>query len=213
MEQRPIEILLVEDSPYDVRLMLQVLQEGHVPKHISVANNGEQAIDLLRRRGPYADAPRPDLVLLDLNLPRRNGLEVLGEIKNDPELRSITVIVLTTSEARVDVNAAYEMNANCYVVKPLDYEKFVIAMRGIEEFWMQLASLPGYTSPTQDTNGEEERGASAGGTTGPQSGPLSRLQRKRVVRPQPRPRVRVLRAKVRRVRALGRAAGGCRHGK
>lgn len=162
MTQRPIEILLVEDSPSDVWLTRQALLAGAVPKNINTVSNGEQAIDFLRRRGPYVNAPRPDLVLLDLNLPRVNGLEVLLEIKTDPILKSITVIVLTTSEAAVDVNAAYDLNANCYVVKPTDYEQFLVAIRGIEEFWMRLASLPGFTSsPGPSKEGIEADAASA----------------------------------------------------
>lgn len=208
MTQRPIEILLVEDSPFDVRLMLQVLQEGSVPKRISIVSNGEQAIDFLRRRGPYADAPRPDLVLLDLNLPRRNGLEVLREIKNDPELRSITVIVLTTSEAPLDVNAAYELNANCYVVKPLDYEQFVTTVRGIEEFWMRLASLPGYTAPSRGTNGDQQQSASASRDQGPAAGPSSRIQRQRWSSRQQRRRTRIIAGRYKLIRPVG--LGSCR---
>ncbi len=164
MIQRPIEILLVEDSPADVWLTKQALEEGSVPKHISVVANGEEAIAFLRRRGAYAAVPRPDLVLLDLNLPRVDGLDVLREVKADPALRLITVIILTTSEAPVDVNAAYDLNANCYVVKPADYDQFNIMIRGIEEFWMGLASLPTSTSPSgAPPEGEGEKGGGADG--------------------------------------------------
>ncbi len=142
MTYRPVEVLLVEDSPGDVWLTKEALRQGPTRKNISVVNNGEQAIDFLRRRGAYSNAPRPDLVLLDLNLPRRDGIEVLREIKTDLDLRTITVVVLTTSEAPVDINAAYDLNANCYVVKPVDLEQFTAAIHGIEEFWMRLASLP-----------------------------------------------------------------------
>lgn len=160
MMQRSIEILLVEDSPGDVWLTREALMQGPVPKSISVVVNGEQAIDFIRKRGLYAGAPRPDLVLLDLNLPRRDGLEVLREIKTDPGLKSITVIVLTTSEAPMDVNSAYDLNANCYVVKPVDLEEFTIAIRGIEEFWMRMASLP-----TLAPQGAAESPGSTGGAS------------------------------------------------
>ena len=142
MHHRPVEILLVEDSPADARLTRSALSEGSVPKNIHVVTDGAQAIDFLRRRKGHEGAPRPDVVLLDLNLPKRDGLEVLREIKSDPELHSITVIVLTTSQLQDDIRAAYEMAANCYVVKPVDLDEFYRAMRGIEEFWMTLATLP-----------------------------------------------------------------------
>jgi len=166
MKQRPIEILLVEDSPSDVWLIRQTLQEGAVPKRISVVGNGEQAVDYLRRRGPYAGSPRPDVILLDLNLPRLTGLEVLREIKSDHELKTITVIVLTTSEAAKDVNAAYDLNANCYVVKPVDFEQFTAAIQGIEEFWMSLASLPSLTDPSATQPGRKDEASANGGTAG-----------------------------------------------
>lgn len=192
MTQRPIEILLVEDSPADVWLIREALKQGATAKNINVVSNGEQAIDFIRARPPYANARRPDIVLLDINLPRRDGLEVLREIKSDPELKTITVIVLTTSEAAIDVNAAYDLNANCYVVKPVDLEQFTIAIRGIEEFWMRMASLPSYTpqpgsmTPPEDT----EKGASADGGRNPKRRPAThgvykrrarRLERRRVL--------------------------------
>ncbi len=173
MKQRPIEILLVEDSPSDVWLTRQALQEGAIPKRISVVSNGEQAIDYLRRRGPYTGSPRPDVILLDLNLPRLTGLEVLREIKSDPELKTITVIVLTTSEAAKDVNAAYDLNANCYIVKPVDFEQFMAAIRGIEEFWMSLASLPSLTDPAATPADSHKDEASANGGTSGQNKPSS----------------------------------------
>lgn len=140
--ERPVEILLVEDSPADVRLAREALGQGSVPKRISVVTDGAQAIDFVRKRGRYIQAPRPDLVLLDLNLPKRDGIEVLREIKSDPALRSITVIVFTTSQFPKDVNTAYELSANCYIVKPVDLDHFYQVMRGIEEFWMKMVSLP-----------------------------------------------------------------------
>jgi len=142
MHQRPVEILLVDDSPADARLTRTALMEGAVPKKIHVVTDGAQAIDFLRRRNVFHSVPRPDVVLLDLNLPKRDGLEVLRDIKTDPELHSITVIILTTSQLPEDVRAAYELSANCYVVKPVDLDQFYRVMRGIEEFWMTLATLP-----------------------------------------------------------------------
>ena len=140
--ERPVEILLVEDSPSDAKLARDALLRGPVLKRISVVEDGARAIDFLRQRGEYAHAPRPDLVLLDLNLPKRDGLDVLNEIKSDPDLRSITVIVLTTSSFPRDIIRAYELLANCYIVKPLELDEFHAVMRGIEEFWMTLACLP-----------------------------------------------------------------------
>lgn len=166
MTQRPIEILLVEDSPGDIWLTREALMQGPVRKNISVVNNGEQAIDFLRRKGAYIDVPRPDVVLLDLNLPRRDGLDVLREIKTDPGLKTITVIVLTTSEAPVDVNAAYDLNANCYVVKPVDLEGFIVAIRGIESFWMGLASLPTLVPPPISGEASESDRSSSGNGAG-----------------------------------------------
>ena len=116
--------------------------KGPVPKRVNVVSDGAQALDYLRRHGAFKDAKRPDLVLLDLNLPKRGGLEVLRDIKGDPRLRSIAVIVLTTSSYAEDVNAAYELLANCYIVKPVDLEDFYSMMESVEEFWMSMASLP-----------------------------------------------------------------------
>ena len=169
MNQRPFEILLVEDSPGDVWLTRETLLQGAVPKNINVVTNGEQALDYLNRRAPFINAVRPDLILLDLNLPRRDGLEVLKEVKADPDLRSITVVILTTSEAPADVNTAYDLNANCYVVKPADLESFTMAIRGIEHFWMSMASLP-TMSPSGSS--ENKRADSAtGGPSGKTNGP------------------------------------------
>jgi two-component system, chemotaxis family, response regulator Rcp1 len=142
MMNRPVEVLLVEDSPADARLAREALMEGPVPKRIHVVTDGAQALEFVRKRGQFANAPRPDLVLLDLNLPKRDGIEVLREIKSDPALRSITVIVLTTSQFPRDIATAYDLSANCYIVKPVDLDQFYHVMHGIEEFWMTLASLP-----------------------------------------------------------------------
>ena len=161
MKPRPIEILLVEDSPGDIWLTRETLLQGPVPKNIRVVTNGEQALDYLRKKGPFAEAVRPDLVLLDLNLPRRDGFEVLRAIKQDPEMCTITVIVLTTSGAPLDVNTAYELNANCYVVKPVNLEDFTRTIRAIEDFWMRLASLP-TRGPVIHSNKERAESAAGG---------------------------------------------------
>lgn len=176
MNQRPVEVLLVEDSPADARLAREALEEGSVPKRITVVSDGAEAIEYVRKRGRFHNAPRPDLVLLDLNLPKRDGLEVLREIKADPELRSITVIVLTTSQFPKDVNTAYELSANCYIVKPVELEEFYQAMRGIEEFWMSLASLPTLgrdPRPAADI-GAGEADQRSGGKTGKAKAPGAR---------------------------------------
>lgn len=139
---RPVEILLVEDNPGDVRLTREALKEGKIRNHLHVAFDGVEAVAFLRQEGPYRDAPRPDIILLDLNLPRKNGREVLEEIKADPELRRIPVVVLTTSEAEQDVVRAYTLNANCYICKPVDLDQFIDVVRSIEDFWFTVVKLP-----------------------------------------------------------------------
>jgi CheY-like chemotaxis protein len=139
---RLIQILLVEDSPGDAWLIRDILLKGPEPKEIHLVADGDRALRFLHRQGEFTQAPRPDLVLLDINLPGRNGLDVLNDIKADPALKSITVIVLTTSDALEDVNAAYDRNANCYVVKPVDLNLFTQAIQGIEDFWLRMAMLP-----------------------------------------------------------------------
>jgi CheY-like chemotaxis protein len=139
---RPIEILLVEDNPGDVRLTIEALKEGRVGNHLNVADDGVEALAFLRRQERYADAPRPDLVLLDLNLPRKDGRETLAEIKTDPDLCHIPVVVLTTSEAESDVLKAYGLHANCYIVKPVDLDQFLQVVRSIEAFWLTIVKLP-----------------------------------------------------------------------
>jgi CheY-like chemotaxis protein len=139
---RPVEVLLVEDSAGDVRLTREALKEGQIPVNLSVAPDGEQALAFLRREGPHAAAPRPDLILLDLNLPRKGGREVLAEIKADPHLRRIPVVVLTTSQAEPDVRASYDLHANCYIIKPLDLDQFMHVVRSIEDFWLTVVRLP-----------------------------------------------------------------------
>lgn len=137
-----MDILLVEDNPGDARLAAEAFKEGRVPTRLHVVQDGIEAIAFLRREGPFESAPRPDLVLLDLNLPRKDGREVLAEIKEDPLLRRIPVIVLTTSQAETDVNRAYELHANCYIVKPVDFDRFIDVVKGIEDFWCSLVKLP-----------------------------------------------------------------------
>lgn len=139
---RPIEILLVEDSPSDTELTVEALQEGKIYNHLSMVEDGAQAMEFLRRQGPYAGAPRPDLILLDLNLPRKDGREVLAELKADPELKVIPVVVLTTSRADEDVLRAYSLYANCYILKPVDFRQFVEVVKHIENFWLSVVKLP-----------------------------------------------------------------------
>ena len=139
---RPVEILLVEDNPGDVRLTQEALRDAKVRNNMYVARDGEDATAFLRQAGEYADAPRPDLILLDLNLPKKNGREVLKEIKSDADMRRIPVVVLTTSRAEEDIIKAYDLNANCYVTKPVDLDQFVQVVRSIEDFWLTIVKLP-----------------------------------------------------------------------
>jgi two-component system, chemotaxis family, response regulator Rcp1 len=139
---RPVEILLVEDSPSDAALTRAALQEGRIANRLSVVCDGEEAMQYLRREGRYSQATRPDLILLDLNLPRKDGREVLAEVKDDPDLQIIPVIVLTTSAAEADVLRAYRLHANSYVTKPVGLEDFLDAIRGIEDFWLAIVRLP-----------------------------------------------------------------------
>jgi CheY-like chemotaxis protein len=140
---RPLEILLVEDNPGDVVLTREALREGRTQPRLSVATDGEMALARLRRQGAFADAPRPDLILLDLNVPRLGGRDVLAAIKGDERLRRIPVVVLTSSEADQDVAATYDLHANCYIIKPVDLEDFLRVIRSIEDFWLSVARLPG----------------------------------------------------------------------
>lgn len=138
----PIEILLVEDNPGDIRLTVEVLKDAKVCNRLSVATDGLEALQFLRREGKHGEAPRPDLILLDLNLPRRDGRELLADIKDDPELRSIPVVVLTTSHAEQDILKSYELHANCYITKPVDLDQFARVVQSIEEFWFSIVKLP-----------------------------------------------------------------------
>ena len=138
----PIEILMVEDSPGDVRLTKEALKEAKVLNHISVVEDGVEAMAFLRREGAHAEAPRPDLILLDLNLPRKDGREVLAEIKADPALTQIPVVVLTTSQAEQDILRSYQLHANCYITKPVDLDQFISVIKSVETFWLTVARLP-----------------------------------------------------------------------
>jgi chemotaxis family two-component system response regulator Rcp1 len=139
---RCIEILLVEDNPGDVRLTREAMKEGDVLNHMEVVGDGVEAMAYLRQEGLYAGKPRPDFILLDLNLPRKDGREVLEEIKADPNLKRIPVMVMTTSEAEQDIQRVYELHANCYITKPVDLEHFLDAIKTIKEFWFRVARLP-----------------------------------------------------------------------
>ncbi len=139
---KPIEILLVEDSPTDVLLAQEALEHAKVLNKLHVASDGVEAMEFLQRQGRFADATRPDLILLDLNLPRKDGREVLAEIKADDALKRIPVVVLTTSKAEEDIFKAYGLHANCYVTKPVDFERFSDVVRAIETFWFTVVSLP-----------------------------------------------------------------------
>lgn len=139
---QPIEILLVEDNPGDVRLTLEVMKDARVRNHMSMVKDGVEALAFLRREGDFADAPRPDLILLDLNLPKKDGREVLADIKADPTLRSIPVVVLTVSKDEEDILKSYDLYANCYVTKPINMEQFIAVVRSIEDFWLTIVKLP-----------------------------------------------------------------------
>ena len=145
MQYEPLETLIVEDNPGDVRLILEALKEGKLLLNISVVQDGIEAMDFLRRQGKYQQAPRPDLIILDLNLPKKSGREVLAEVKTDDDLRIIPVVVLTSSEAQDDVARAYGLHVNCYVAKPLGLDEFMRVIKSIDEFWLRTVRLPGGT--------------------------------------------------------------------
>ena len=139
---RPVEILLVEDSPGDVRLTVEALKDGKVNNNLSVASDGVEALAMLHREGKYQDLVLPDIILLDLNLPKKDGREVLKDIKSDKLLKRIPVVVLTTSEADQDILKVYDLHANCYITKPVDLEQFIRVVRSIENFWLSIVKLP-----------------------------------------------------------------------
>ena len=138
----PIEILLIEDNPGDVRLTQEALREAKVINNLAVVSDGVAALEYLRRKGPYANAVRPDVILLDLNLPRKDGRKVLAEIKGDPELKRIPVVVITSSSSEEDVLRSYNLHANCYISKPVDLEQFMAVVKSVEDFWMGIVKLP-----------------------------------------------------------------------
>jgi chemotaxis family two-component system response regulator Rcp1 len=138
---RPVKVLLVEDNPGDVRLTVEAFKEGKIPNHLSVVGDGVEALAFLRREGPYANAPRPDIILLDLNLPKKDGRDVLAEIKAEEDLKRIPVVVLTTSNAEKDILETYDLHGNCYITKPVDFAQFVTVVKLIEDFWFTVIKL------------------------------------------------------------------------
>ncbi|MEX2319119.1 MAG: response regulator [Bauldia sp.] len=142
MAHEPIEILLVEDNPAEVRLTIEGLKEGRVANRLHSVTDGDQALDFLYRRGAYKSAPRPDLILLDLNLPGIDGRTVLRQIKEDPELKVTPVVIITSSEAESDIVKSYEAHANCFISKPIDFAGFAQVIRSIENFWFTVVRLP-----------------------------------------------------------------------
>lgn len=139
---RSVEILLVEDNPGDVRLTQEALRDNKIRNNLSVVGDGVEALAYLNREGKYTDSPRPDLILLDLNLPKKDGREVLAEIKADEHLKRIPVVVLTTSKAEEDIVRAYDLRANCYITKPVDFDQFIRVVKSIEDFWLTMVKLP-----------------------------------------------------------------------
>lgn len=139
---RPIELLLVEDNPGDVRLAEEALKEAKVHNTLHVVGDGAEAMSFLRKEGKYANAPRPDVILLDLNLPKKDGREVLAEIKTDGDLKRIPVVVLTVSKDEEDIVKSYNLHANCYVIKPLSLDRFLEVVKSIEDFWLTIVTLP-----------------------------------------------------------------------
>lgn len=149
---RPAEILLVEDSPVDVLITREAFNEFKIINELHVVEDGVEALAFLNKEGKYASVPRPDLILLDLNLPRMNGRELLAEIKADPRFKTIPVVVLTTSHSEQDILQAYDQHANCYIVKPVGFVNFVEAMKSIRQFWLSVVTLPSEVSDGQDSN-------------------------------------------------------------
>lgn len=143
---RQVEFLLAEDNPGDVRLTKEALRESKIRNNLNVVPDGVEAMAFLRREGKYADAPTPDVVLLDLNLPKKDGREVLAEIKSDPTLKRIPVVIITSSEAEQDILRTYDLHANCYVTKPVDLDQFIKVIQSIESFWLTIVKLPSSVS-------------------------------------------------------------------
>ena len=144
---RPVEILLVDDSPSDTALTREALEKGKIANNLNCVGDGVEALEYLRQQGRYSKAIRPDLIMLDLNMPRKDGREALKELKSDPSLKTIPVIVLTTSRAEQDILQSYQLNANCYITKPVDFKKFVEIIKSIEQFWLAVVSLPPTLQP------------------------------------------------------------------
>jgi CheY-like chemotaxis protein len=142
LSMEAIDILLVEDNPGDIRLTQEALKESKMRNRLNIVNDGVEALDFLRRKAPYENAPRPDIILLDLNLPRKDGRAVLEEIKADADLRRIPVVILTTSDDEHDILRSYDLHANCYITKPLDLNQFASIVKTIENFWFQIVKLP-----------------------------------------------------------------------
>lgn len=140
---RPANFLLVEDNPGDVRLTQEALKSHKVKNNLHVVNDGEEAMAFLRKQGRYKDAPRPDIILLDLNLPKKDGREVLAEIKSEPGLKTIPVVIISSSEAEQDIIKSYDLNANCYVTKPVNFDRFIKVVQSINDFWLTIVKLPG----------------------------------------------------------------------
>jgi two-component system, chemotaxis family, response regulator Rcp1 len=139
---RPVDILLVEDNPGDTRLIQEALRDGKILNQLSTVADGQAAMDFLHKQGRYAQARRPELILLDLNLPRKDGREVLREVKTDPNLRSIPIVIITSSPVEEDILKSYNAHANCYITKPLDLHKFITVVKSIEDFWLSIVKLP-----------------------------------------------------------------------
>jgi chemotaxis family two-component system response regulator Rcp1 len=151
--ERAVEILLVEDNPSDAFLMEEALKDGKILNNLYIAGNGDKALEFLYRKGEYAGFPRPDLIMLDLNLPKKDGREVLAEIKNDPDLKRIPVVVITTSKSEEDIAKSYDLHANCYVTKPVSLNQFFEVVKNIEDFWFSIVKLP-----PREQNGTEKTG-------------------------------------------------------
>lgn len=145
---KSIDILLVEDNPGDVRLTIETLKNAKVRNKLHVARDGIEAMSFLHQEGPFSNMPRPDLILLDLNLPKKDGREMLSDLKTDPDLRRIPVVILTTSQAEEDILRSYDLHANCYITKPIDLHQFAIVVRSIENFWLTIVTLPPYENNT-----------------------------------------------------------------
>jgi CheY-like chemotaxis protein len=154
--ERPVEILLVEDNPADVRLTREAFKEARLANHLSVVGDGMEALAFLRREGRFADAMRPDMILLDLNLPKKSGLEVLADVKVDDDLRATPVVILTTSQAEQDISRSYALYANCYITKPVGLDEFIDVVKSIEEFWLATVQLPSDDAARPDGRAETD---------------------------------------------------------